>query len=127
MGTNFYLGKKPCDKCGLTPDKIHLGKRSGGWRFLVRGYRNNELGNPISSYREMLSMVDSMRESGWTVFDEYGKEYPGHDFEAEVEGTRTWRSKPTGCHYTALKKEGYDMSNDALDNEGWSVIFREFS
>ena len=35
MGTNFYLHKNCCNHCNRPEHKIHLGKSSGGWRFLL--------------------------------------------------------------------------------------------
>ena len=35
MGTNYYLHKNPCDKCGRgdDEDRLHIGKSSAGWCF----------------------------------------------------------------------------------------------
>jgi hypothetical protein len=128
MGTNFYLAKRPCKECGLEPEEIHLGKRSGGWRFLVQGHIWNEaLGSEIRSCKEMIAVARAMCEKGWLIRDEYGEEYAVQEFKEVLEQTKTWRGEPAKCHYTECKKSGYVTNDDKLDEEDWTVIFREFS
>lgn len=41
MGTNFFWRTPACDHCGRSDGDLHVGKRSGGWSFLFRGYRHD--------------------------------------------------------------------------------------
>ncbi len=38
MGTNFYWRQPACAHCGRADNDLHVGKQSGGWSFLFRGY-----------------------------------------------------------------------------------------
>ena len=33
MGTNYYLHMNPCQTCGRTDERLHIGKSSWGWCF----------------------------------------------------------------------------------------------
>ncbi len=41
MGTNFSWRQPPCTHCGRADSDLHVGKSSGGWSFLFRGYRHD--------------------------------------------------------------------------------------
>ena len=131
MGTNYYLTKlDSCGTCGHKPDDIHLGKHSGGWRFSIHGYRGDlpfGLPKEINSHRDMIDVVTDLLAVGWSIKDEYGTHISKGEFTSMMEASKTWNGKPSRSHYDYCKGEGYDMSNDIKDDEGWSVGYGEFS
>ena len=36
MGTNYFIRKDICPTCNRSKEKVHIGKKSSGWRFLFR-------------------------------------------------------------------------------------------
>lgn len=73
----------PCLESVLTTmtEKIHLGKYSGGWRFLFR--TNSSLyEKSISSCMDYLTR--SIKSGLWRICDEYGETIPINDFEQLV-------------------------------------------
>lgn len=64
MGTNYYIeASEPCDKCGLVPSRLHIGKSSAGWCFSLHVIP--ELG--IYTLKDWQKMW-----KGRTIKDEYG-------------------------------------------------------
>lgn len=69
MGTNYYT-KSKCDHCGAlsVENELHIGKSSGGWKFLFAPYPEHGL-TSWKAWRHYLA-------KGWQViFDEYGREH----------------------------------------------------
>lgn len=73
MSTNFYV---------YTPDgeEIHLGKRSGGWTFLFRGYPEKGIDN-YEAWRNLLDLGE--------IRDECGAPLTAEEMEAVVAGLRS--------------------------------------
>lgn len=61
MGTNYYLKKDYCVLCGRY-DKVHIGKRSLGWKFMFR------VTDVITSIEDWFREID---KSGGVIVDEY--------------------------------------------------------
>lgn len=51
--------------------KVHLGKRSGGWKFLWNFHRNK-------FYHDKKSLIEFIK--GGRIFDEYGEEWTSEEF-----------------------------------------------
>ena len=60
---------------------VHLGKRSGGWQFLFRYYKNNRFWSA-----NFQSIDDFLRNSDYEIFDEYGKKYTVDEFWNDAVG-----------------------------------------
>lgn len=71
MGTNYYTRKK-CACCGSVSDEndLHIGKSSGGWKFLFAPYPEMNL----TSWREWRKYL-AENENLCLVFDEYGDQH----------------------------------------------------
>ena len=110
MSTNFYLRRIPTEdeikkivdkiKSEATPDniryvlsdaidevdntalEIHLGKRSGGWRFNWELWRNRYYQCSLDSIREF---VESKVKDGWVIIDENGVKYDWDGFIEEID------------------------------------------
>lgn len=123
MGTNFYHRTRS-GFLGLfgREEEKHIGKRSGGWRFSFRGYKDSE-GRPI-----IVSWQDWKRAlKKGKIFDEYGKQYSYVYFVVMVEQGRAPGSKN---HYDyvwdAPKLGPAYLQDDWKDAEGWSFSTTEF-
>lgn len=75
IGTNFYANIKFQGH----EDKIHLGKKSAGWRFLIRENRKY--------YRDVLGLFEFVHSSGVEIVDEYGKDVKPSKFCMKVIST----------------------------------------
>jgi hypothetical protein len=75
MGTNYYTRKK-CECCGNVSEDndLHIGKSSGGWKFLFAPYPNEGL----TSWRAWRTYLAN---SEAPIFDEYGEQ---HSFAALI-------------------------------------------
>lgn len=77
MSTNFYFHPEPdvCGECGhdKAHEPLHIGKTSGGWVFLWRGYEEPWLRLPTH-------WVQYLHTTPGVIQDEYGHEYSLGDF-----------------------------------------------
>lgn len=74
MGTNYYLEprKADCIECGRPleeTERRHIGKSSGGWVWLWRGYESPALTAAASWFAYLAEAVGG----GASIVDEYGK------------------------------------------------------
>lgn len=68
MGTNYYVKAKPdCPCCGREYEPLHIGKSSGGWKFLFAPYP--EYG--LTSWKDWQK---HLAEAGTEIVDEYGQD-----------------------------------------------------
>jgi hypothetical protein len=123
MGTNVYLLHDVCEHCDRPAARIHIGKSSGGWRWLWRGYRGWEaedlpFGRPILSGDDWWGVLDASVNAesrpGWIV-DEYGKRMSLADLRNWVEQKRDAANR--------RGDGGFDTYPDGDDD----ISFREFS
>jgi hypothetical protein len=119
MGTNYYARGKTCATCGHESDRLHIGKRSGGWRFTFRAYPDLGLTSRKAWEKHLNVTVGSV-----CVESEYGERFFGSDFfEWIVEPTRD--AKLNGFDESARK--GYTRPDDFKDGAGWAFVGGEFS
>lgn len=81
MGTNYYAKIKPCDHCGVSKEELHIGKSSGGWKFLFAPYPEHNLTTWKAWLRYLLS-------KDVTIRDEYGQDIHIDDFYDLVEANQ---------------------------------------
>lgn len=106
MGTNFYI-KEP------TGDKIHIGKSSGGWRFIFRGYEG------LKTWSDWKKKLEGSED----IFDEYGDQVSYDSFVKMVEESTSGKS-----HYQYLMENWRCcLSTEWEDNEGFSFTSLDFS
>jgi hypothetical protein len=103
MGTNYYALTNVCICCDRPEETIHIGKRSGGWRFVFHGTEEirswedwrtflrkpgtliKEKYGPHLTLSELIEIVDESRPGKTEMF------YPGQSTEWEdPEGFRFW-------------------------------------
>ncbi len=71
MGTNYYAQIDCCKTCGKPGEELHIGKSSGGWRFLFRIYTDHEDGTDAPrSVEDWRALLDS---SDVRIRNEYGE------------------------------------------------------
>lgn len=107
MGTNYYLQQKPCEHCGRTDDRMHIGKSSGGWVFAWRGYET-----VLTSPSQWENYLQARIGDGSEIRDEYGKEWSLDDLLAKVRAKREGGRRDTSY---------------ASQVEGDDLIYEEFS
>lgn len=74
MGTNYYLHIGICESCKRPQEVKHLGKSSGGWKFLFHKQKGME------NYKDFIGVVESCVHNGAKIYDEYDQEIPYLDF-----------------------------------------------
>lgn len=143
MGTNFYFVQNHCECC-KREEKLHIGKRSGGWEFHFAAYEQENPewtsrevipvgGVAIKSRKDWEKYLDARPTNGW-IEDEYGTRFSPDEFWKEVDDTRLpWGkdNKPPINHVEYLKTDKYWKDypgvNAFLDADGWSFSLGEFS
>lgn len=67
MGTNYYVLKNKCDKCGQPEDgkRIHIGKSSFGWKFK---FNANE--GLTDSFQKMKSFLEENQDHIYNEYDD---------------------------------------------------------
>ena len=74
MGTNYFLHRNKCDKCGRY-DEVHIGKSSGGWRFVFHYIPN--------AFEKVTDWMQAMADG--QIFDEYGRLVSFNEFWTTVD------------------------------------------
>lgn len=88
MGTNYFVRPPQCEQackhCGQAQE-IHLGKSSGGWVFLHRGYRNDwDLPSDVDWKVEDRASWLKLLDLG-PIYDEYEAVQDRDEFLAFIE------------------------------------------
>lgn len=123
MSTNFYLYRPsdPCEACGHErnePTRLHIGKSSGGWVFLWRGWdgtEGNGPGVPLETPDAWFVYLAEEMSKGAEIKDEYRAPYELDEFRDFVirkreEPRRNSRIKDT----------------DVVHADGDDIAFHEF-
>jgi len=111
MGTNYYTVKKePCPTCAHGGEDYHIGKASGGWKFLFASYPNEGL-TTASAWREFLKTR--------LIRDEYGDEVSYEEFWQKVERMQAekWTLKTHPDSYIHGPAERFET----IDPEGYRI------
>ncbi len=107
MATNFYYRTNICSECNRF-NRIHIGRRSCGWTFLFRAWKEESYPR-LLSYKNWLKFF---KDEPGVIVDEYGKEYSVEEFKNVIEDFKDG------------KKADYD--GVFQDDEGHSFDTREF-
>jgi hypothetical protein len=104
MGTNYYAVKK---KPSEYNNEIHIGKSSGGWRFLFQGYSDELTINSKEDWEKFL------KNDEYVIMDEYGSRISYKDFFKLVEDKQKENNKDNFAY--AVNRNGYRFSyNDFI-------------
>ena len=111
VGTNYYtVPKKP----SLYRKVLHIGKSSGGWKFLFQGYQDYELDN--NKYLNINNIEDwknYIKENDILIFDEYDNEISFDDFFKMVEEKQS--------------EENEENFSNCANINGYRFSYRDFS
>jgi hypothetical protein len=133
MGTNYYLHINTCPHCNKPDDIIHIGKKSFGWAFTIRGYENiysfadqtiellKDRGiKSIKSWETWKKIILARFPVATIIKDEYGKSIGKRRFITMVE--ESYKNKKNLLHAKECPSD-----KDFLDNDGYSITTCEFS
>jgi hypothetical protein len=126
MGTNFYYHTNECGHCKRS-DVLHVSKRSGGWSFSFRGYRDQEDGSPdIVSRADWIKLFASKPGS---LINEYGDviEDPVVFLEGLVKPTKEQQEKEDSPEWRGHWSPWPDPDTEWHDSEGFRFYDGEFS
>ena len=126
MGTNYYLRTEICPHCDREKERIHVGKSSGGWPFLFRGYRKwppDGLPHPIITAREWREFLTAAEARGGALYDEYGQRQELTEFWAHIERKRAETEGPSLSPQYQHGEREYEW----FDAEGYRFCDNEFS
>jgi hypothetical protein len=88
MGTNYYVSAQPCAHCGRGPDRLHIGKSSGGWCFSLHVIPELDI-NSLDDWRR------EWNKPGIRIFDEYGTDVSMQEME-KIILKRSWEGSQLG-------------------------------
>lgn len=100
MSTNFYV-KKNCSECGTSTEGVHLGKRSGGWKFLFD--------KSHGEFRDFGSLANFLE--GKTVVAENGLEYTPLEFLMAVYAVQANTASSAGMRGVTQDAFGLEFAN----------------
>jgi hypothetical protein len=120
MGTNYYVrppqGSAHCKHCGHDQE-IHLGKSSGGWRFLHRAYRDPRIAPgdvewPVIDRASWMELLDL-----GPIFDEYGREHDRVHLLALIDSMQVGIAHVPYMreHHPSMVRDGHDFEADGYD------------
>lgn len=132
MGTNYYLHLDICDKCNREHKKIHIGKASGGWKFLFRAYKYTDDNFPeIKSMAQWYAILGQsvLQNSTMKIRDEYDRDISFAEFSNMVS---IMQGNPNNkSHHEYCVKEGYNVGDRIgttwIDEYGYDFSSTEFS
>jgi len=112
MGTNYYAVER---KFALYRNILHIGKSSGGWKFLFHGYQDYELewGKPHININSIEDWKDFLNNSTYGILNEYDEEISYDDFFKFVEEKQ--------------KEENKDNFSDCANINGYRFDYRDFN
>lgn len=101
MSTNYYAYFNVCEHCGHSDDIWHLGKKSGGWRFLFHGERGNLY---IGKHQfpmgvTMRGHVHQVLIAADFIMDEYGNKLSTQDFWDAVNSVKDNAAHTAPTHH----------------------------
>lgn len=104
--------------------KIHIGLRSGGWKFLFQAC------DEFNSFEEFKNYYNENKNK-LMIIDEYDKEYSLDEFIEEV--NETYSKKDNISHIEYVKNNSFDYftfefrSDYFVDDKGYEFSKRQFS
>lgn len=100
MGTNYYLRYNICKCCGRF-NQYHIGKDSGGWKFLF---------HIDSAHKNIDDWLENMRSSRYEIYDEYDNRISYHDFIFMIRSKQKEKSRVIEYPKSFTTDEKYDYS-----------------
>ena len=83
MGANYYVHTNMCNHCERY-DRVHIGKSSAGWKFLVDVDR--------LYYTNFNEFIEFIRKNDGNIWDEYDRPISFDDLMDKIEAKKNGRS-----------------------------------
>ena len=120
MGTNFYVDLDVCSACHRGQDRIHIGKRSGGWKFLWQGFQG-AFGPVKKAIKTREEWYQLLSDPASYIIDEYNTPYSFTEFKDMV---TQWDAMPSNLMRHSSEHPSIDSWRDA---EGFEFLAGDFS
>lgn len=131
VGTNYYVRlpgcEKACEHCAEA-GRVHIGKSSGGWRFLHRAYRHEDflpagLGFPVTDHASWLKLLGL-----GGIIDEYDREQDKDELLAFIDLKQDGIARG-GEKARELSGPYYFLADGefTFTSDGYDFLDREFS
>ena len=118
MGTNYYVEIPECKCCGHAPDPVHVGKSSGGWKFLFA--RHDDLGLISKA-----TWCEYLHKHNGKTRDEYGGEISSFDLVSLIEKEQENDLTGLNCYEICGCCKACEQFNqnpmESLDSEGYRI------
>ena len=115
MGTNYYAKTNPCAACGESKTRLHLGKSSAGWKFLLQA-------NGFDGYKTWSEMKEWLEDK--IIEDEYGEVVSIGEF---IELVERKQSNPELWNHGANSSQNIPVGFAMRDCEGYEFHNGDFS
>jgi len=117
MGTNYYLYEDVCVSCGNENNKLHIGKSSMGWVFLVRTHPEERIYS-LDDWEKRI-----LRNQKNVIKDEYGRDVTFQELMVIItERGRDKRPAPMG--YDSWEK--FHKANHSVDGPNNLLRHKEY-
>jgi len=90
MGTNYYALTDPCDKCGRSNERLHIGKSSAAWCFSLH-VGDFTIGDEEIQVSDLSDWRTIFERPGTRIENEYG-EIVTRDGMLDEIMTRSWHA-----------------------------------
>lgn len=131
MGTNYYMLRDACEKCGRSDDRLHIGKSSAGWCFALHVI-------PEDGINDWPDWLERLKQPGVVIQNEYGEVVTLDKLTATVMN-REWTGAKqlypqwytenhAQCGPNGLARHALDHRHCVKHGDGtWDCIVGEFS
>ena len=96
MGTNYYLIEEKCKACGRGGSKLHIGKKSDGWRFLF------QISIKYPTPEKLLLLIEENKNS---IYNEYDKKISFEEFKKVITDSERDMTQVSGRQYDYTDRE----------------------
>lgn len=114
MGMNYYCISIPCNLCGCSKNRRHIGKSSCGWKFIFKGY-------PFEGPTTYKEWINELCQSDYLIVDENEDVISLQDFIDEIhEGGRQDKMKGSAnmaCGGVLNEDEEKYLKNTQIDTD----------
>lgn len=91
MGTNYYIRMNACPHCGRGDEDLHIGKSSGGWKFLFAKQEKHDL-------TDSAKWMEFIKKSDGKIYTEYSAPITAGDLIGLIIGKQNEKLTGFNCY-----------------------------